>query len=136
MLIFFKFMNILSFQTQFGIQDCIRYIFWIPEETFKNFLRRSFGCLKEKENEIFEENIMNFLRKKLLPKRWSSLLVMNRHIWSYGHVWSQTILVLVIYSGYNLLWLSINNHDRHGHKTRCQCWSEEVVQRVIVVFMS
>ncbi len=30
--------------------------FLILEKTFENFLRRRFRCLKEKENEVFEEN--------------------------------------------------------------------------------
>ncbi len=37
--------------------------FLIFEETFENFLKRSSGCLKEKGNEIFKDNLMNCLRK-------------------------------------------------------------------------
>ncbi len=41
--------------------------FLILENTFENVLRRRFRCLKEEENEIFEENVTNCLRKNL-PK--------------------------------------------------------------------
>ncbi len=62
--------------------------FLILEKTSDNFLRRSFGCLKEKENEIFEENFTNCLRKNFYLKDGRhSQYVMNGHIWvKNGHV--------------------------------------------------
>ncbi len=41
--------------------------FLILQKIFENFLR-SFGCLKEKENEIFEENVANCLEKTFTKK--------------------------------------------------------------------
>ncbi len=89
---FKKFMDILSFQIQFRIQEIN---FLILEKTFENFLRRRFRWLKEKENEIFEENVTNnYLRKNVYQKD-------GRHYQSVmnGH-----------------------NHDRHSQKRRCQQW--------------
>ncbi len=54
--------------------------FLILEKTFENF-RRRFECLKEKENEIFERNVTNCLRKNFYQKdgrHYQS--VMNGHI--------------------------------------------------------
>ncbi len=63
--------------------------FLILEKTFENFLSRSFGCLKEKENEIFGENVTNCLKKNFYQKdglHYQS--VMNGHMLhmiTYGH---------------------------------------------------
>ncbi len=55
--------------------------FLILEKIFKNFPRRGFGCLKEKEKEIFEENVTNCLRKNFYQKDGRHYLsVMNGHI--------------------------------------------------------
>ncbi len=67
--------------------------FLILEKTFENFLRSS-EYLKEKGNEVYLRKMLRVVWEILLPKRWSSL--------SVSHTWSQTILVLVIYSGHNL----------------------------------
>ncbi len=45
--------------------------FLILEKTFENFLG-SFGCYKEKENEIFQENVTNCLRKNFYQEGHSS----------------------------------------------------------------
>ncbi len=84
---YFKFSNTVQNSRMLQIK------FLILEKTFENFLRRHFRCLEEKE-----------IEKKFLLKRWSSLL--TGHEWShvtYNHVWSQTILVLIIYRGHNNL---------------------------------
>ncbi len=54
---YFKFLNTVQNSRMPEI------IFLILEKTFENFLRRRFRCLKEKENEIFEENVMNCFRE-------------------------------------------------------------------------
>ncbi len=41
--------------------------FLIPKKIFENF-SRSFVCLKEKENRIFEENVRNCSRKNFYEK--------------------------------------------------------------------
>ncbi len=81
--------------------------FLILEKTFENFLRRNFRRLKEIENEIFEENVINCLRKKFYQEDSRNYQpVINGHIRSqmvtYDHIWSQKMLVLVIYSGHTL----------------------------------
>ncbi len=55
--------------------------FFIFEKTFENFVRRRFRRLKEKENEIFEENVTNCLKKNFYQKdgcHYQS--VMNGHM--------------------------------------------------------
>ncbi len=56
-------------------------IFLILEKTFQNFLRISFGCLKQKENEIFEENVTNCVKKNFYQKDGLPYqLVLNGHL--------------------------------------------------------
>ncbi len=89
---------------------------------------------EEKENKIFEENVRNCFRKNFTKK----MVVIISQSWMFTnrHVWLQPILVLVIFSGQNLSWLSINDHDHHGHKIRCQRWSKEGARHVVVAFMT
>ncbi len=69
LIFFFKVTDMLSCQTRFRIQDCNEINFLILVKTFENFLRRSFECLKEKENEIFKENVTNCMRKNFYQKK-------------------------------------------------------------------
>ncbi len=87
-----------------------------------------------------DTNFKNVFKLKTFIKKMVSLL--TSHEWShmvtnvmYDQVWSRTILVQVIYNLY-LSWPSINDNDRHRHKTRCQQWYEVVAHHVIVSFMS
>ncbi len=98
--------------------------FLILEKTFENFLRRCFRCLKEKENEIFEENVTNnCLRKNFYQKdgrHYQS--VMNgpmSHMITYGYkqFWYWSVTVVTIY-------LTI-------HKWPWQSWSQNKMPTLI-----